>query len=273
MATLNTQDLEGVLLLIEEAHKAKSPQELRQSVVYGVGALMESVSCAWTELSTDLVQTKPATTTAVNVDDDEMDVEQSLILFNQYVWQHPVVRYFANNECTKAHSISDILTQSEFKNLELYRYVFKILSVEDQLSVGYVENSNVKGLSVNRATWGFTQRERNLLMHVYRGVFPFYKQLLLSTEQRTSQEFLIEASINSIGIHYDVIGITARQAELLTLVAQGKSNKQIALLANISEGTVRKHLENIFSQLGVNNRVSATIKSMKIIQQAMGKQS
>ena len=46
MTILDTQDLEDVLLLIEEAHKAKSPEELRQSVVYGVGALIESVSCA-----------------------------------------------------------------------------------------------------------------------------------------------------------------------------------------------------------------------------------
>ena len=266
MTTPNTQDLKDVLLLIEEAHKARSPDELRQSVVYGVGALMESVSCAWTELSTDLVQTKPATTTSVNLDNHEIDIEQTLLLFNQYVWQHPVVAYFSDNECTKAWSISDILTQSEFRNLELYRYVFKTLSVEDQLSVGYVDNANVKGLSVNRATWGFTQRERNVLMHIYRCVFPFYKELLRNTPPTTNQESLIEVSINSIASHYDVIGVTARQAELLTLVAHGKSNKQIALLCNISEGTVRKHLENIFNQLGVNNRVSAIIKSMGIIQ-------
>ena len=266
MTTPNKQNLEDVLLLIEEAHKARSPEELRQSVVYGVGALMESVSCVWTELNTDLFKEKVATTTAASINDDEIDVEQALLLFNQYVWQHPVIAHVINTGSSTANSMSDFLSRSEFKKLELYRHFYAMQSIEDQLSVGFVENDNVKGLSVNRATWGFTQCERDLLVRISRCVFPFYKELQGSTPNNASDEPLIEININTISLHHELIGITARQAELLTLVAHGKSNKQIALLCNISEGTVRKHLENIFNQLDVNNRVSAIIKSMGIIQ-------
>jgi DNA-binding CsgD family transcriptional regulator len=53
------------------------------------------------------------------------------------------------------------------------------------------------------------------------------------------------------------VELTARQRELLRMVAGGQTNRQIARHLNISEGTVRKHLENIFVRLGASNRMSA----------------
>jgi DNA-binding CsgD family transcriptional regulator len=51
--------------------------------------------------------------------------------------------------------------------------------------------------------------------------------------------------------------LTTRQLEILNLVAQGKTNKQIAQSFHVSPGTVRKHLDNIFERLEVNNRTAA----------------
>ncbi|HZC71717.1 MAG TPA: LuxR C-terminal-related transcriptional regulator [Jatrophihabitans sp.] len=51
--------------------------------------------------------------------------------------------------------------------------------------------------------------------------------------------------------------LTSRQYELLRMVAGGQTNRQIARHLSISEGTVRKHLENIFQRLGASNRTSA----------------
>ena len=271
LKTLTASQLEHVLLLIEEAHKATSAQALRQTIVYGVGALMDSVTCVWTELNTDLFKAKVATTTAVNINDDEVDVEKAVLVFNQYAWQHPVIAQVINTGDPSALSMSDFLTREEFKSLELYRYFYVEQSIEDQLSVGYVENGNVKGISVNRATWGFTKNERNLMEHIARCVFPFYRMLQHTAQNETGQQPLVEININTIAMHYEVLGITPREAELLTQVAHGKANKQIALVCSISEGTVRKHLENIFHKLEVNNRVSAVIKSMEIIQNIVKK--
>jgi DNA-binding CsgD family transcriptional regulator len=51
--------------------------------------------------------------------------------------------------------------------------------------------------------------------------------------------------------------LTPRQHQLLQHVAAGLTNGQISRRMGISEGTVRKHLENIFIALGVTNRTSA----------------
>ncbi|WP_318211124.1 helix-turn-helix transcriptional regulator [Streptomyces sp. SJL17-1] len=53
-------------------------------------------------------------------------------------------------------------------------------------------------------------------------------------------------------------GLTAREAEVLRLVASGGTNKDIARELVISEHTVARHLNNIFAKLGVGSRASAT---------------
>jgi DNA-binding NarL/FixJ family response regulator len=54
-------------------------------------------------------------------------------------------------------------------------------------------------------------------------------------------------------------GLTARQAEVLRLVAQGKTDRQIAGELIISEKTVGRHLEHIFAKLGVSSRTAAAV--------------
>lgn len=54
--------------------------------------------------------------------------------------------------------------------------------------------------------------------------------------------------------------LTARQHELLQLVAAGHTNRTIARQLGLSPGTVRKHLENTFARLGVASRTEAVAK-------------
>jgi DNA-binding NarL/FixJ family response regulator len=53
-------------------------------------------------------------------------------------------------------------------------------------------------------------------------------------------------------------GLTARETEVLGLVAKGKTNRQIADELVISEKTVASHLSHIFTKLGLSSRAAAT---------------
>ncbi len=53
-------------------------------------------------------------------------------------------------------------------------------------------------------------------------------------------------------------GLTAREVEVLRLVAAGQTNREIAAALIISDHTVRRHLQNIFAKLGVPSRAAAT---------------
>jgi len=52
--------------------------------------------------------------------------------------------------------------------------------------------------------------------------------------------------------------LTARECEVIRLVAAGRTNREIAGALTISEHTVARHLQNIFVKLGVSSRAAAT---------------
>ena len=53
-------------------------------------------------------------------------------------------------------------------------------------------------------------------------------------------------------------GLTARELEVLRLVASGKTNREVATDLVISERTVDRHVSNIFDKIGVPSRAAAT---------------
>ena len=58
--------------------------------------------------------------------------------------------------------------------------------------------------------------------------------------------------------------LSSREMEILRLVATGASNKEIAETLVIAEGTVKNHLTNILSKLGVKDRMQAVLKSREL---------
>ncbi len=59
------------------------------------------------------------------------------------------------------------------------------------------------------------------------------------------------------------VGLTPRQLEVLALVAQGRTNREIAAELVVSEHTVRRHLQNVFVKLGVSSRAAAVAHAIE----------
>ncbi len=58
--------------------------------------------------------------------------------------------------------------------------------------------------------------------------------------------------------------LTEREREILTLVARGASNRQIAENLYLTEGTVKNHMSNILGKLGVRDRTQAALKAKEL---------
>lgn len=71
-----------------------------------------------------------------------------------------------------------------------------------------------------------------------------------SKEEKTQEDIYIES-------------LTKREYEVLTLIAEGMNNKEIAEKLFISEKTVKNHVSNIFKKINVTDRVQAAIFSIK----------
>lgn len=69
---------------------------------------------------------------------------------------------------------------------------------------------------------------------------------------------------NLSGRNTGIKTLTTRQSQVLDLIAQGKSNKQIAYDMGVSESTVKLHINALLRSLHVSNRTQAVITAQKI---------
>ncbi len=86
-------------------------------------------------------------------------------------------------------------------------------------------------------------------------VQPAVTQRLLTGLERMNNEF---ASLDQPD------PLTDRETEILRLMAGGYSNKEIANSLGVAEGTVKNHVSNILSKLGVRDRTRAVLKSFEL---------
>ena len=57
--------------------------------------------------------------------------------------------------------------------------------------------------------------------------------------------------------------ITLREREILSLIAKGRANKEIAAALGIAEDTVKRHISNVLQKLGVSDRAQATAEAIR----------
>ena len=86
-------------------------------------------------------------------------------------------------------------------------------------------------------------------------VAPVVTQRLLSGLERMHNEF---TSLDRPD------PLTDRETEILRLMAGGYSNKEIANSLGVAEGTVKNHVSNILSKLGVRDRTRAVLKAFEL---------
>ena len=68
----------------------------------------------------------------------------------------------------------------------------------------------------------------------------------------------------SLGEESLIEPLTAREKEVLQLMAQGLANKQIALSLGISEHTVKFHLSSLYAKLGISSRTEAVRRGIEL---------
>ena len=65
------------------------------------------------------------------------------------------------------------------------------------------------------------------------------------------------------------LGLTEREAEVLTWIARGKGNYEIGVILGAKTRTICKHVEHIFSKLNVENRTAAAAIAFTVCSQLL----
>jgi ATP/maltotriose-dependent transcriptional regulator MalT len=127
------------------------------------------------------------------------------------------------------------------------------------------------GFTLDRSQQSFTERDRLILNLLKPHLLQAYRnaQKHDRLQQHCSQfgvsvnPVAIEEKNTSILDSLHLLELSQRETDVLGLVMQGKENKIIAAQLSISESTVRKHLESIYSKLGVKSRTEAIAHTLQ----------
>ena len=91
-----------------------------------------------------------------------------------------------------------------------------------------------------------------------------YEVFAYFEKQAFDRNRFLESAIEAVEGRFDAIeSLTPREREVLGLLAQGYTNKEIAENLVISTNTVKRHLKSIFEKLGVNTRSAAAAKAVE----------
>jgi HD-GYP domain-containing protein (c-di-GMP phosphodiesterase class II) len=179
------------------------------------------------------------------------------------------------------------LTTAETERMRMYPYLTgRILSrvegLESVVSLATKHEERIDGSGFPRGLAGaeLTAQDRLLAAAVA------YQQFREDQPQRTAlgpDDIASELRRGARAGHYDVesveavlaaaghrssrrtsfsAGLTAREVEVLRLVAQGRSNREIADELFIAQKTARNHVERVYAKLGVKNRTQATLAAI-----------
>jgi DNA-binding CsgD family transcriptional regulator len=136
---------------------------------------------------------------------------------------------------------SDFLTQRQLRRMRWHAEYFRPYEVNHRISLRVPAAPRVE-IFFDRRRAAFDERDRLVL------------DLLQLHFGRIYAEGLARRRAVAAA------GVTARETEVLELVARGKTNVEIARELWLSPGTVRKHLENSFAKLGVHTRTAAAAR-------------
>ena len=137
--------------------------------------------------------------------------------------------------------ISDAMSRSRYRRTDLYQLTGRSHGVEYSMDHWLPGRAGrMRGLTFDATVRDFSDRDRDVVEVLGRHLATVIGRLDLTLPPAPARRIL-----------------TSRQAEILSFVADGQTNRQIARALSISPLTVKKHLENAFSVMGVHGRAAA----------------
>ena len=183
---------------------------------------------------------------------DPMDAVPASVngALHHFAHQNPVYEQARGSVGT----ISDFLSRADWHRTDLYAEGFGRVEQEDGMILDMDLRKDCRlSLITSRGKRGFTSEERGVMSLLEPHVREVFRRLNL--QNRVAKTLEMQDA--------DDIPVSAREREVLGWLAEGKSNTEIAFLLGISPGTVKKHLENIYNKLGVENRHAAALLAVR----------
>jgi DNA-binding CsgD family transcriptional regulator len=174
----------------------------------------------------------------------------------EYGHENPLVARFARTLDTRPYRFSDVLSRAELHALPLYQNFYAELGVEYQIAfVLELAPPHYVGVALSRSGQDFTNTERTLLDRARPYLIAIYRTAI--AHSALAAELRLRAHDDPHVKRLLERGLTSREADVLTRVAHGRSNRDVAVEIGVSERTIGKHLQRCYRKLGAADRSHA----------------
>jgi DNA-binding CsgD family transcriptional regulator len=171
-----------------------------------------------------------------------------------HLHEHPLVAHYQMSGDPGPVKISDFLSQQQFHRLGLYAEFYRYLAVEHQMAMALpAPDKQIVGLALNRSRTDFSETDRAVLDVLYAPLAAGLERARIRDRARRALEAQAAAAPSEL---------TGREAQILQLVAAGRTNTAIARTLEVSPRTIAKHLEHIYRKLGVTSRAAAVSRAV-----------
>jgi DNA-binding CsgD family transcriptional regulator len=250
---LGPSDYESVLDFVRQLNAIGRMDEFPRQAIAGIGALIESDILTYNEIDTLRQRAYFIQEPAAAISGAQAGT------FERLAYQHPLISHYAKTRESRPRKISDFLSLAEFRRLDLYQEFFRHVAVNYQMAVTIPSSKAlVIGIAANRTRRDFSERDRSVLDLVRPHLAQAYRNAVERTALRERADAAERALWSSPAT--GLASLTRREHGVLVLVADGKTNLQIADRLVLSPRTVQKHLEHIYDKLGVRSRTAAAMK-------------
>lgn len=165
-----------------------------------------------------------------------------------------IVHYRVREGRLDAVRMSDVVSRRRFRESRIYREYFRTFGVAYILDLGLPERSpRQRSLILLRGedTTDFSERDRAVLEllrpHLY------HLEVHAALRRRLTEALQEQNGGRESGAY---ASLTPREREIVELVAEGKTNAEIAAKLWVSPSTVKKHLEHVYAKTGVGRRAA-----------------
>jgi DNA-binding CsgD family transcriptional regulator len=181
-------------------------------------------------------------------------------VFGRLMHQHPLIaRMTSKSRPGSPLRLSDVVSRREFHALDIYKELYGPIGLEYQIAFTLPQDPpRLLGVALSRRRHDFGDADRDLLGRARPFLIQAYRNAVdFDTRHDAGGRGAMTAALREAGL-------TRREAEMVVLVAHGRSSADAAALLDVGVRTVDKHLQHAFEKLGVRTRSRAAARAWEL---------
>jgi DNA-binding CsgD family transcriptional regulator len=248
MTRLSRADLDAILSFLGDASTLEFDELYPAEFLARMRKLVACDVITYTELD----RAQRVHFAGISVPEDE---EDDADVYWSVVHTCPTFDYRDRSGDLSSVRVSDVISRRHYHELPIYQEYFRPYRIDQYVELGLPAQPGRDRFFVLFRSIGardFSARDRDVLEMLRPYLYRFEVDAAL---RRKLSETLCESG--STPTWADRAHLTPRECEIVELVADGKTNAEIAATLWVAPSTVKKHLEHVYAKIGVGRRAAA----------------